>query len=863
MAAHRYWRVRCLRNNNSQTGIGELQLATTIGGSNVATGGTAIASGSYGGSYAPASAFDGNTTSNWFQSGTGPTIWLGYDFGSGNSKDINEVRIAPAVEDANGTPRFFDVESSDDGSTWAYEWSGLNTSWTNGSYVTFSRPTAQTSNRYWAIQSDINQNGDGDWVATGIEMRTSIGGSQAATGGTASAYPAGSPGPANAFTGGGDANLYYSNNASPHPSIILYDFGSDIAIREMAMQAYSTTGGNNARQSASGHLLYSRDGKSWGRAGDFSGLTWSGGQVRTFSVVINTGAEGDTIGDFSASAVLAGVGSEVPDTNGYRFWEVRGTAGGAGGYNGISRVGLARSGGANLVNPTTTSGVSGSNVQAGSAAQVIQDAYVGLIQWESFANGTDTWVAVDFGAGNLRKIREVTILPNRDDANRTWTTVQVAVWNAPDRSDRDVLQTFSGLTWTANTPQTLFLNDYGPGTVGSLSASATLAGVGQGVQLQSAVGTLTASAVLAPDQIALGTIALLVQFYATADMLGRSDPTRATVGAFSAGAGMTGTAFALGTISGVGDFSATATFGTDGFATGVIATVGAISGAGEMLGDGSGLLGSYGAFSATATLAGAGGYVPTRTVGTLVGAVTLTAMPNTLYGMVGELRGLASFYGVPSRVAGVTGAFSASSELLGQVFNGQQRAPAFAAAATFGAVGRAIQSAIGEASASGGLVAYSAILGTARGALSGASIFSGATTSVRPQVSGTAATGSFAAVGASIWATIGSFSAAMETAVAATGLAPASSTMAAVAGIAPTATASARGKASFAAIAQFSGVGQRVGFFSPSSRVLVVEPERRLVTVEAGSKLIDRTLVVAPRDKVVVIAADDRTVQAS
>lgn len=62
MAAHRYWRVLIRENGGgANPGIGELQMRTSIGGSNVATGGTASAS-SVTGTYTAAKAFDGLTT---------------------------------------------------------------------------------------------------------------------------------------------------------------------------------------------------------------------------------------------------------------------------------------------------------------------------------------------------------------------------------------------------------------------------------------------------------------------------------------------------------------------------------------------------------------------------------------------------------------------------------------------------------------------------------------------------------------------------------------------------------------------------------------------------------------------------------
>lgn len=135
MAAHRYWRLLCKASQSgSNVGVGELQMRTSIGGSNVATGGTASAS-TFQGAYTAAKAFDGLTTdtgagngwaSNGGYSGGVPGSantfqWLQYDFGSGNDKDIAEIVIfCPGASGLGiaGMPRMFDFQWSNDAATW-------------------------------------------------------------------------------------------------------------------------------------------------------------------------------------------------------------------------------------------------------------------------------------------------------------------------------------------------------------------------------------------------------------------------------------------------------------------------------------------------------------------------------------------------------------------------------------------------------------------------------------------------------------------------------------------------------------------------------------------------------------------------
>ncbi|MDD2978125.1 discoidin domain-containing protein [Aquabacterium sp.] len=130
MAAHRYWRLFISAAFNSQyVTIGELTFATTPGGASVATGGTASASSFWPGSL-PAKAFKGASSPNdWWSSNGGGSAWLQYDLGSGNEKDIVEMRIYFPAGNAGYTdqaPSSFSLHYSDDGANWTRQsqWSG-------------------------------------------------------------------------------------------------------------------------------------------------------------------------------------------------------------------------------------------------------------------------------------------------------------------------------------------------------------------------------------------------------------------------------------------------------------------------------------------------------------------------------------------------------------------------------------------------------------------------------------------------------------------------------------------------------------------------------------------------------------------
>ena len=146
MAAHRYWRVYITAVQSSTVvACATLALRETIGGSNVASGGTAIASGGVG-STAPANAFDADITTIWQV--TSMPAWIGYDFGSGVTKDIVEFAwtMLNSSTHPDQSPKDCQVEWSDDGSTWVALWPVVSIPvWAQGSTRAFSVPNISTT----------------------------------------------------------------------------------------------------------------------------------------------------------------------------------------------------------------------------------------------------------------------------------------------------------------------------------------------------------------------------------------------------------------------------------------------------------------------------------------------------------------------------------------------------------------------------------------------------------------------------------------------------------------------------------------------------------------------------------------------
>jgi regulation of enolase protein 1 (concanavalin A-like superfamily) len=84
---------------------------------NVANGGTASASPEGSGSETSLKAFDGSTTTKWYESSS-PTTWLQYDLGAGISWAVGRYDISSANDVPQRDPKDWQFQASNDGTTW-------------------------------------------------------------------------------------------------------------------------------------------------------------------------------------------------------------------------------------------------------------------------------------------------------------------------------------------------------------------------------------------------------------------------------------------------------------------------------------------------------------------------------------------------------------------------------------------------------------------------------------------------------------------------------------------------------------------------------------------------------------------------
>ena len=327
---HAFWRVRFLSGVVANTvEVGELIMSQGPSGSQLASGGTPISSGTYNGTTPAANAFDGNVASVWrSQTATlsGGTVWLGYQFSEAVS--ISSIQVKMPAPSTDRRPTSGVVEFSDDGVTWfegwqfsAWVWDGgiadanvsthprylksfdqlsklddvdvISSPPQDGQVITWSAvdqkwvaaapsdSDAAVTHRFWRVFIAEASDPTNCNVAE-IEFRTTPGVEEQATGGvsidggTISGYPS-----SNAF----DANDSTIVSLSPHElNYIGYDFLTPKKVTEIYIRA----GSDPALAPKSFRIEWSDNGQSWQIAGVITNKTdWTAGGEMLITPTLN------------------------------------------------------------------------------------------------------------------------------------------------------------------------------------------------------------------------------------------------------------------------------------------------------------------------------------------------------------------------------------------------------------------------------------------------------------------------------------------------------------------------------------------------------------------------------------------------
>lgn len=116
LTASRYWRV-LITDSNIHAALGQLDMAGVVDGPSLCVGGTPSASSVYPGTML-ANIFDGNPTEpGWAgNESNGKTGWVQYTFPS--PVIIVQMRMIHRLVSTGQSPRNFQIQKSDNGSTW-------------------------------------------------------------------------------------------------------------------------------------------------------------------------------------------------------------------------------------------------------------------------------------------------------------------------------------------------------------------------------------------------------------------------------------------------------------------------------------------------------------------------------------------------------------------------------------------------------------------------------------------------------------------------------------------------------------------------------------------------------------------------
>lgn len=283
------WRIYVTGKPRSDSYVSacEVEMFSTPGGPNRATGGTASASttqtsGAYvpSGGWTPALAFDGVKTnvSAWTAYNSSTPQWLEYLFPS--AVTVEEIIIYTKHNDPGGTPSTFVVQYWD-GAAWVNYWTETwsNSAFPNASGSTVGLKFSRTKGRRkWRINFTAKGSSSSWFSIYEIEFRETSGGASINHG----AFPSSNYNTGSAYQlfDGDYATLWQSGSTATPLNVGLY-FNKDVPeIGEIVIKGGSTA---NDSPTAGNVQYYDEVTSSWVTSWSFSGLTWTSNETKTIT----------------------------------------------------------------------------------------------------------------------------------------------------------------------------------------------------------------------------------------------------------------------------------------------------------------------------------------------------------------------------------------------------------------------------------------------------------------------------------------------------------------------------------------------------------------------------------------------------
>jgi F5/8 type C domain len=278
MAAHRYWRFYCTASGGGGlVSLSEIQFREVAGVSQAFSGGTITTSGLDNGP--PADAADSNIGTFW-ASGTLPGWWA-YDYGAGNAKSIVEFALTARNDGffAQG-PTAFQVQYSDDGSSWTTSVSQLPGTWSAGSTQTFSAlpPAIRQAWRFYCTAA-------GTVVSISEMQFREVAGSPQTFSGGAMTTGGDNTGPPSNVNDGNTSTFWASATI---PGWLAYDYGTGVTknIAEVSITSRNDGTWGPAQGPSAFHIDHSDGAGGWTTLASFSPAVWGAATTQTFALAL-------------------------------------------------------------------------------------------------------------------------------------------------------------------------------------------------------------------------------------------------------------------------------------------------------------------------------------------------------------------------------------------------------------------------------------------------------------------------------------------------------------------------------------------------------------------------------------------------
>lgn len=283
---HRYWRIRSskIQGNHASDNFGltEIEMRALSGGADQCSGGTAISSSDFSGSFAASNAFDNNTATIWSSVTGGGAHWIGYDFGSGNAVNVNEVFVTSRTDYLNSNVLTAFVESSDNGSTWTTQWQLTEmANWAAGETRTFTRPAFSDVRTKWRLLFQNNFVPNSTISFNELECRATVGGANLATSSNCATDSNFDGSHTVAQITDGNTATFWTSATTALPHWVTFTASSDMSLLEYVITARSD-GTAYQLQPSLIMLQHSLDGKTWHDLKLSGYPTSSAGVVQTF-----------------------------------------------------------------------------------------------------------------------------------------------------------------------------------------------------------------------------------------------------------------------------------------------------------------------------------------------------------------------------------------------------------------------------------------------------------------------------------------------------------------------------------------------------------------------------------------------------